>query len=56
MEEQKFTEKEINVLTMMFRIVNTVLYAQNGYMEVGNESFDRNDLYYLAEKLGIEDY
>lgn len=56
MEEQKFTEKEMIVLSMMFQIVQNVLNAQDGYMEIKHNSFDGNDLYDLAQKLGIDDY
>ena len=55
-ENIEFTEKEKNVLQMLLTICKTIIEAQNGYMDIDYESFGRNDLYYLCEKLGIEDY
>ena len=52
----EFTEKEKNVLQMLLTICKTIIEAQNGYMEIDYESFDRGDLYYLSEKLGVEEY
>ena len=51
-----YTETEIKILELMFRIINETIKMQNGYMEIDYVSFDRGDLYNLAEKLGVEDY
>ena len=53
-ENIEFTEKEKNVLQMLLAICKTIIEAQNGYMEIEYEYFDRNDLFYLCEKLGFE--
>lgn len=54
--EEKFTEIEKKVLTMMFGVVKEMLRFQNGYAEIDYQVFDEGDLFNLAEKLGVEDY
>lgn len=54
--EEKFTEIEKKVLTMMFGVVKEMLCLQNGYADIDYQTFDEGDLFNLAEKIGIEDY
>ena len=52
----EYTESEMKILELMFHIIKETIEMQNGYMEIDYVSFDRGDLYNLAEKLGIGDY
>jgi len=52
----EYTETEIKILELMFRIIKETIEMQNGYMDIDYVSFDRGDLYNLAKKLGVEDY
>lgn len=54
--EEKFTEIEKKVLTMMFGVVKEMLRLQNGYADIDYKTFDEGDLFNLAEKLNVEDY
>lgn len=54
--QPEYTEHEKTIMTMLFGIVKTMLDVQGGYMDIDGESFSRNDLFDLSEKLGIEDY
>ena len=49
-----YTDIEKEFLRMLFNIGNTIIETANGYYEINYESFDRNDLFQLAEKVGIE--
>lgn len=52
----EFTKKEKKILIMLFKIGQVILDVNA--MEVYTDSvefFDKNDLFCLAEKLGIED-
>ena len=51
----ELNDLEKKVLAMLFSMGSTVIEAQDGYIEIDNESFSRNDLFNLACKLGIED-
>ena len=50
----EFTDNEKDFLTLLFNIGNKIIEAADGYYEINNESFDRDDLFRLAEKLKIE--
>ena len=52
----EYTPKEKRIMIMLFEMCNKIMEAQNGYMEINYETFDRNDLFCLADKLGIEEY
>lgn len=52
----EYTESEMKILELMFRIINETIKTQNGYMDIDYVSFDGGDLYNLANKLGVEDY
>ena len=52
----ELNDKEKKVLKMMFRMLNEVVEACGGYVEIDYDCFDGNDLYNLFEKLGIGDY
>ena len=49
-----YTDKEKKFLKLLFNIGNKIIETANGYYEINYESFDRNDLFQLAEKVGIE--
>ena len=48
------TEIERKVLEMLFSMANIMIKTQNDYIDIDYQSFGRDDLYNLAEKLGIE--
>lgn len=51
-EADEFTEDELNLLRLAFKLVDTVVEAQR----VNNYDVDMcNSLFYLKEKLGIDD-
>ena len=52
--QTEFTEAEKAFMNMLFKMANIVIEMQNGYMDIDCLPFSRNDLYNLAEKLGIE--
>ena len=52
----EYTESEMKILGLMFRIIDEIIKMQNGYMDIDYVSFDSGDLYNLANKLGVEDY
>ena len=52
----EYTESEMKILELMFRIIDETIKMQNGYMDIDYVSFDGGDLYNLANKLGVEDY
>lgn len=49
----EFTDTEKAFLAMLFSIGNKIIETANGYYDINYTTFDRNDLFYLAEKLGI---
>ena len=51
-----YTPKEKRIMIMLFEICKKIMEAQNGYIEIDYETFDSNDLFCLANRLGIEDY
>ena len=50
---EQFTKIERKVLITMFTMFNEVLLLCNDYIDIDYESYSRNDLFSLAEKLGI---
>ena len=50
----EFTDKEKIVLKLMLNIINTIIETQGGYLDINNDTFSRNDLYDLEQKLGID--
>ena len=50
----EFTDIEKEFLKLLFNIGNKIIETANGYYEINYESFDRGDLFRLAEKLNIE--
>ena len=50
--QPEYDDKEKKLLNMLFEIAYKMIEIQNGYMEIDYVSFDRGDLYNLAEKLG----
>lgn len=57
MPEQKieFTQKELDALRIMFKMMDSVLEYSNDLYVSDYDSFDSNDLFNLKCKLGIED-
>ena len=51
---ENLTELEKKFLTMLMKIGNEIIEAQDGYLDFNYESFSRNDLFNLAQKLGVE--
>ena len=57
MNEIELTEKEKEFLSFLFRLGNEIIKADDGTFNTFSEnSFDRNDLFNLAEKLGGINY
>lgn len=50
----EYTETEKKILTMLFKICNEMIETCDGYLDLDCITFSRNDLFYLAEKLGID--
>lgn len=50
----EFTDTEKAFLAMLFSIGNEIIETASGYYDINHSVFDRNDLFKLAEKLGIE--
>lgn len=50
----EFTNNEKQFLTMLFKIGKEFLDSCNGYIDIDYVTFNNNDLFYLAEKLGID--
>lgn len=50
----EYTEIEKKFLTMLFQIGELIISTDDGYYEINYETFDRNDLFNLAEKLGVD--
>lgn len=54
---EELTEKEKEFLTMLVQIGSTIVEASNGSIVLRSyEYFDRNELFNLATKLGVEYY
>lgn len=51
---EQFTEIERKVLITMFTMFKEILLLCNDYIDIDYESYSRNDLFSLAEKLGID--
>lgn len=49
-----FTDTEKAFLTMLFNIGNEIIKTADGYYDINYVTFDNNDLFKLAEKLGID--
>lgn len=56
MQEELFTNREKEFLAMLLNIGDTIIDGAGGYYELKTyeETFDRNDLYNLSLKLGID--
>ena len=56
MQEELFTDREKEFLSMLLSIANIIVEGTGGYYELKSyaEAFDRKDLYNLALKLGID--
>lgn len=55
----EFTSKEKGLLKMLLSIANIIIETQGGYIEQINDeydSMDRNELYNLSVKLGVDYY
>lgn len=56
-ERIELTDEEKEILRVMFRNMNEVIDLCDGYIDIhGKSYFYRNDLFDLAEKLGVEEY
>lgn len=49
-----FTENEKKILSMLFKILNEIIETSGGYLDIDGESFGRNELFYLSEKIGVD--
>lgn len=56
MSKVEFAEIEKDILGTMFGNMLDVIEICDGYLSIRGKTFDRNDLYELACKIGIEDY
>ena len=56
MSNENLTEKEKVFLTLLFKIGKEIIDSEEVFNAFDDNSFDRNDLFALAEKLGIEYY
>lgn len=50
----EFTDTEKAFLTMLFNIGHEIIKTADGYYDINYVTFDYNDLFKLAEKLGID--
>lgn len=50
----EFTDTEKAFLTMLFNIGNEIIKTADGYYDINYVTFTHNDLFELAEKLGID--
>ena len=53
---KELTDSEKRILTIMFRNFKNLLDNADYLYMRGGDCFDANDLFDLAEKLGVEDY
>jgi len=51
----ELTEKEYKVLYMMFTIMDDFMRIAH-VIDIDGETFNSNDVYNLAQKVGLEDY
>ena len=57
MSNENLSEKEKEFLTLLFKIGKEIIESDGGVFNTfSDNSFDRNDLFNLSEKLGIEYY
>lgn len=56
MNTENLSEKEKEFLTLLFKIGKEIIEAEEVFNAFDDNSFDRNDLFNLSEKLGIEYY
>lgn len=54
-ENKKLTKQEEEVLRTMFKMMYQVIETSE-YIMVNGDTFDRNDLYDLGNKIGVEYY
>lgn len=52
----ELSEKEKEFLTLLFKIGKEIMESEEVFNAFSENSFDRNDLFNLSEKLGIEYY
>ena len=50
----EFTDTEKAFLRMLFNIGNEIIKTADGYYDIKHVTFDYNDIFKLAEKLGID--
>jgi len=55
-EHIELTDEEKEILEVMFRNMKEFIDLCDGCLDIHGEIFRRNDLFYLAEKLGVEEY
>lgn len=48
-------EVETAILIYMYNNMEDVIRLSNGFLSVGGDDFDTNDLYRLYDKLGLSD-
>lgn len=53
---QELTDSEKHILAIMFRNFKNLLDDADYLYMRGGDCFDANDLFALAEKLGVDDY
>lgn len=53
-DTENLTEKEKEFLTLLFKIGKEIIEAEEVFNAFDDNSFDRNDLFNLSEKLGID--
>ena len=51
----EFTEKEYKVLHLLFKIMDDFMWIAH-VIDIDGETFNSNDVYNLAKKVGFEDY
>ena len=54
-EDKKLTKQEKEVLKLMFKMMYQVIDTTE-YIMVDDDTFNRNDLYDLGNKVGVEYY
>ena len=56
MDGIELTEQEKQFLVMLYNIGQNVIEATSNELLIDNVFFDKNDLFNLFSKLGVEDY
>ena len=56
MSNENLSEKEKEFLTLLFKIGKEIIDSEEVFNTFSENSFDRNDLFNLSEKLGIDYY